>query len=165
MLAAGLSLAVGASAQAAPTERVGQDPAVTGQLNQAWGQTASKSAKLDTPEGTSGGGMGQHSRSTEAADRNGGFASDDNAFGITFNVKDADGNAGRQGVGNVSAGAQGLHQTAPGDEGNGQHAISNGGTFASLLNSVTGEATAALGGSGEDMSGQLTFEPEGALGR
>ena len=50
--------------------------------------------------------MGQLSRSTEAADRNGGFASDDNAFGITFNVKDADGNAGRQGVGNVSAGAR-----------------------------------------------------------
>ena len=61
--------------------------------------------------------MGQLSRSTEAADRNGGFASDDNAFGITFNVKDADGNAGRQGVGNVSAGARGLHQTAPGDGG------------------------------------------------
>jgi len=32
MLAAGLSLAIGASAQAAPTERVGQDLAVTGQL-------------------------------------------------------------------------------------------------------------------------------------
>jgi hypothetical protein len=165
-LAAGLSLgAGGASAQAVPTERVQQDPAVTGQLNQAWGQTASKTAKLDTPEGTNGGALGQHSRSTEAANLNGGFASDDNAFGITFNVKDADGNAGRQGVGNVSADAQGPHQTAPGDGGNGQHAINNGGTFASLLNPVSGEATPAAGGTAEDVSDQLTFEPSGALAR
>ena len=164
MLAAGVSLAVSATAQAAPTERVQQDPAVTGQLNQAWGQTASKTAKLDTPEETNGGGMGQHSRSTTAANNNGGFASNDNAFGITFNVKDDDGNAGRQGVGNVSADAQAPHHTAPGDGGNGQHAINNGGTFASLLNPVTGEATPALGGTGEDVSNQLAYEPKGASG-
>ncbi len=113
------------------------DPSAGGQLNQCWGQVASQTAKLPTPEGTSGGGMGQHSRATKAADKNGGFANSDNAFGITFNT-----DGGRQGVGNVSKGAP--HNAHPGDGGNGQHAINNstmaeGLGFANLLNPVTGQ--------------------------
>jgi hypothetical protein len=148
-VALGLSLATASWAQ---TTRVEQDPSTGGSLNECWGQIASQTAKLDTPDGTSGGGMGQHSRSTQAANTNGGFASDDNAFGITFNV-----DGGRQGVGNVSADADGPHQAHPGDGGNGQHAINNGGQFAALLNPVTGEATPALGGTGEVV--QLTCVP------
>jgi hypothetical protein len=126
------------------------DPSVGGQLNQCWGQIASQIANLDTPDGTSGGGMGQHSRSTQAADRNGGFANSDNAFGITFNT-----DGGRQGVGNVSKDPNGPHNAHPGDGGNGQHAINNssdsvnGVGFSNLLNPVTGGATPALGGTAE----------------
>jgi hypothetical protein len=75
--------------------------------------------------------MGQHSRSTQAANTNGGFASDDNAFGITFNV-----DGGRQGVGNVSKGSP--HNVHPGDGGNGVHAANNGQVFAASLDPVTG---------------------------
>lgn len=126
------------------------DPSVGGQLNQCWGQIASQVAKLDTPDGTSGGGMGQHARSTEAANKNGGFANSNNAFGITFNV-----DGGRQGVGNVSKDPEGPHNVHPGDGGNGQHAINNssdtvnGIGFSTLLNPVTGEATPTLGGTAE----------------
>ncbi|MGH6944825.1 MAG: hypothetical protein ACREH6_11470 [Geminicoccaceae bacterium] len=75
--------------------------------------------------------MGQHSRSTQAANTNGGFASSSNGFGITFNV-----NGGRQGVGNVSKGAP--HATHPGDGGNGVHAANNGQVLAGTLDPVTG---------------------------
>ena len=148
------------TAMAAQTERVAQDPAVGGQLNQCWGQVASQVAKLKTPDGTSGGGMGQHSRSTQAADTNGGFASSDNGFGITFNV-----DGGRQGVGNVSADANGPHQAAPGDGGNGQHAINNssdtvnGLGLSTILNPVTGEFTTAVGGTAEVVNLQCDLVP------
>lgn len=140
-----LSVAVGGTAWAQSTHD--QDPSVGGQLNECWGKVASQLAKLDTPDGTNGGGMGQHSRSTQAANLNGGFTSDGNAFGITFNVKEDGGNAGRLGVGNATRGAP--HFAEPGDGGNGQHAINNGGTLSALLNPVTGEATPALGGTAE----------------
>jgi hypothetical protein len=120
-----------------------QDPSTGGQLNQCWGQVASQTAKLDTPEGTSGGGMGQHSRSTQAADTNGGFANSDNGFGITFNVKEDGGDAGRAGVGNATRGSP--HFAEPGDGGNGQHAINNGSDLenglglSTVLDPVTGQ--------------------------
>jgi hypothetical protein len=120
-----------------------QDPNTGGQLNQCWGQVASQTAKLDTPEGTSGGGMGQHSRSTQAANTNGGFASDSNGFGITFNVKEDGGDAGRAGVGNATRGSP--HFAEPGDGGNGQHAINNGSDLenglglSTVLDPVTGQ--------------------------
>ena len=119
-----------------------QDPSVHGNLNGCWGQVASGIAQLDTPEDTSGGGMGQHSRATVAANQNGGFANEDNGFGITFNELNADGNHSRSGVGNVSDGAP--HNTHPGDGGNGQHAINNsneesGSGFANILDPVTGQ--------------------------
>lgn len=110
-------------------------------LNQCWGQVASQLAKLDTPKGTHGGPMGQHSRSTKAADINGGFASDGNGFGITFNVKEDGENAGRSGVGNVSKSAP--HGVHPGEGGNGIHAINNSNNdglgFANTLDPVSGE--------------------------
>jgi hypothetical protein len=124
-------------------------PETGGQLNQCWGQVASQTAKLDTPDGTSGGGMGQHSRSTQAANNNGGFTANNeesgvNGFGITFNVFDEeDGNAGRDGVGNASAGPN--HGVHPGDGGNGQHAINNGSDLengsglSTILDPVTGD--------------------------
>jgi hypothetical protein len=93
--------------------------------------------------------MGAHSRSTQAANTVGGFASDENAFGITFNT-----DGGRQGVGNVSKGQP--HNAHPGDGGNGQHAINNssdtvnGIGFTTLLDPVTGQATAASGGTAPD---------------
>jgi hypothetical protein len=134
--AAAMALALGLATPAwAQSTHVEQDPAVKGNLNKCWGQIASQTAKLGTPEGTSGGGMGQHSRATKAADINGGFAATGNGFGITFNV-----NGGRQGVGNVSADANGFHQTHPGDGGNGQHAMNNAG-LATVLNPVTGQST------------------------
>jgi len=120
-----------------------QDPSTGGQLNQCWGQVASQTAKLDTPEGTSGGGMGQHSRSTQAADTNGGFANSENGFGITFNVKEDGGDAGRAGVGNATRGSP--HFAEPGDGGNGQHAINNGSDLenglglSTVLDPVTGQ--------------------------
>jgi hypothetical protein len=120
-----------------------QDPNTGGQLNQCWGQIASQTAKLDTPEGTSGGGMGQHSRSTQAANNNGGFAANNeefgpNGFGIEFNT-----DGGRLGVGNATRGAP--HFAEPGDGGNGQHAINNGSDvenglgLSTVLDPVTGD--------------------------
>ena len=123
----GLGLALKSTAWSASP----QDPSTGGQGNKCWGETASGTAKLDGPDGTKGGGMGQHSRSTQAANTNGGFASDNNAFGITFNV-----DGGRQGVGNVSKGAP--HNVHPGDGGNGVHAANNGQFFAAGLDPVTG---------------------------
>ncbi|MBM3604612.1 MAG: hypothetical protein FJX25_07600 [Alphaproteobacteria bacterium] len=136
------------------------DPAVGGQLNQCWGQIASQVAKLGGSDDISGGGMGSHSRSTKAANNVGGFASDQNGFGITFNVKGvidpATGlpttNAGRQGVGNMSKGAP--HSTHTGDGGNGQHALNNssdsvnGLGLSNLLDGVSGQLTPVLGGTG-----------------
>lgn len=138
-IVAAAAIAGFASSAMAQTDRVEQDPSTGGQLNRCWGETASQTAKLDTPEGTSGGGMGQHSRATKAADKNGGFANSNNGFGITFNT-----DGGRQGVGNVSADENGPHQTHPGDGGNGQHAINNGTStsgagFANVLDPVTGQ--------------------------
>jgi hypothetical protein len=144
-VALGVSLTGAASAQ--------QDPSVGGQLNQCWGQVASQTAKLETPDGTKGGGMGQHARSTQAADQNGGFANSDNGFGITFNVKEDGGNAGRAGVGNATRGSP--HFAEPGDGGNGQHAINNssddvnGLGLSNTLNPVTGQFTTDAGGTAE----------------
>jgi hypothetical protein len=166
---AGLAVAVGMTSSAAFAE-----PA----LNRCWGEIASQTAKLSTPDGTNGGGMGQHSRSTSAANINGGFASDSNAFGITFNVKTDGGNAGRQGVGNVS---NGIPHVAPGgtvdpSAANGQHAINNSnagtddvttgffaGGFANFLDPVTGQIADGTQGqlhcSMEDQGGDFTTAP------
>jgi hypothetical protein len=157
--AAALSLGIASTAWAQ------QDPAVGGQLNECWGQVASQTAKLETPDGTSGGGMGQHSRSTKAADKNGGFANSENGFGITFNVKEDGGNAGRSGVGNATRGSP--HFAEPGDGGNGQHAINNssddvnGLGLSNTLNPVTGEFTTAAGGTAEvvDLSCDVVDAP------
>lgn len=108
-----------ATAQTTPGS---QDPSTTGQLNKCWGEAASGTAQLETPDDTNGGAMGQHSRSTTAANKNGGFASDDNAAGITFNEENEDGNHGRNGVGNQT---RDFHDTEPGDGGQGVHAINN----------------------------------------
>lgn len=140
-LALGLGLAT--TAWAAQVERVEQDPAVHGNLNKCWGQVASQTAKLDTPDGTNGGALGQHSRSTQAANINGGFAATGNGFNIQFNV-----DGGRDGVGNASADVDGFHHTNPGDGGNGQHAMNNAG-LAETLNPVTGQFTTAAGGTAE----------------
>jgi hypothetical protein len=135
MLFAASALALGLSTATSLWAASPQDPSTGGQLNRCWGNIASQTAQLDTPEGTSGGGMGQHSRSTEAADQNGGFANSDNGFGITFNVKEEDEtNAGREGVGNVSA----QDHDEPGDGGNGLHAINNG-SAAGRLDPVDGQ--------------------------
>lgn len=147
VLSAAVIFGFAATAMAQAAEN---DPSVGGQLNRCWGQVAGQIAKLDTPDGTSGGGMGQHSRSTQAANNNGGFAANNeeygpNAFGITFNT-----DGGRQGVGNVSKDPEGPHNVHPGDGGNGQHAINNSTSgFSAVLNPVTGDATPAAGGSGE----------------
>lgn len=132
-----------------------QDPGTTGQGNKDWGTVASNLAQLSTegstaPDGSdaNGGAMGQHSRATTAADNNGGFANSDNDFGITFNVKDPDGNAGRDGVGNVT---RDVHDSEPGDGGNGTHAVNNA-ELAGVLNPVNGESTA---NGAEDVSGEL----------
>ncbi|MBL8566770.1 MAG: hypothetical protein JNM89_13735 [Hyphomicrobiaceae bacterium] len=112
-------------------------------LNRCWGEIRSQLNQLETPEGTNGGAGGQHSRSTTAANINGGFASDDNGFGITFNVKEDGGNAGRTGVGNVSVGAP--HFGVHGNAANGQHAVNNsndpdsGLGFANILDPVSGQ--------------------------
>jgi hypothetical protein len=111
------------------------DPGTGGQLNQAWGKTASDLAKQED-ESVKGHGLGAHSRSTQAANNVGGFASDNNAFGITFNVKEDGGNAGRQGVGNVSKNPP--HNVHPGDGGNGQHALNNA-NLSEVVDPVTGE--------------------------
>jgi hypothetical protein len=136
-----------------------QDPGTTGQGNKDWGKVASNLAQLSTegstaPDGSdaNGGAMGQHARATTAADNNGGFAHSDNDLNIQFNVKDPDGNAGRDGVGNVSRGD--FHQSEPGDGGNGTHAVNNA-ELAGTLNPITGELTTNAGGTAEDVSGEL----------
>ena len=130
--------------------------------NRDWGQVASNLAQLDTEgsDGT-GGAMGQHSRSTEAADNNGGFASSENDLGLTNNVRtDDETNNGRDGVGNVS---RDVHGTDPGDGGNGQHAVNNA-ELAEVVNPITGEFTENAGGDDPDVSNELdegtTTEPE-----
>ena len=121
---AALALLAGTIGAQAQTVRVEQDPAGGGQLNQCWGQIASQVAQLDTSGvAASGGGMGIHTRS--AAGQGTTFG---DAFG--FNI-----NGGRQGVGNVSASTNGPHRSAPGDGGNGQHAINNSND---IVNSTTG---------------------------
>jgi hypothetical protein len=135
-----------------------QDPGTTGQGNKDWGKVTSNLARLSTegstaPDGSDahGGAMGQHTRATTAADNNGGFANSDNDLNIQFNVKDADGNAGRDGVGNVS---RDFHNSEPGDGGNGTHAVNNA-NLAGDVNPVTGEFTTNAGGTAEDVSGEL----------
>jgi hypothetical protein len=129
--------------------------------NRDWGQVASNVAQLDTSESDgTGGAMGQHSRSTEAADNNGGFASSDNDFGLTNNVRDEDEtNNGRDGVGNVS---RDVHGTDPGDGGNGQHAVNNA-SLSGTLNPIDGQLTENAGGTSADVSDELlegtTTEP------
>ena len=77
-----------------------------------------------------------HSRSIHMpSQQEQGFASDQNAFGMTPNVKKDDGNAGRGGGERLEGCLRNVH---PGDGGNGQHAINNA-TFANRLNPVTGE--------------------------
>lgn len=112
------------------------DPAVGGQLNREWGAAIGQIAKM-RDDSVTGGGMGAHARSTQAADNVGGFANSNNAFGITFNEKEEGGNAGRQGVGNVSKNSP--HNVHPGDGGNGQHALNNL-ALTNRLDPVTGEA-------------------------
>jgi hypothetical protein len=128
----GIALASAGAAMAQSTSLTPQDPSIGGQLNQCWGVVASQLAQLD---GATGGGMGSHSRSTTAANNVGGFASSNNAFNITLNSLNSDGNHGREGVGNVSAGP--LHNTPTGDGGNGQHAINNA-NLTARLDPVTG---------------------------
>lgn len=108
-----------------------------------WGKAASGTAKLDTPDGTSGGGMGQHSRSTQAADMNGGFANSNNSFGISFNDGNTTGGTGfggnngngRRGVANQT---RTLGVDGPGGGiGNAEHAEANIGA-SQVLNPVTG---------------------------
>lgn len=144
------ALLIGPTASAEPSD------------NRDWGQVASNTAQLDTSDSDgTGGALGQHSRSTTAADINGGFASSDNDLGITFNVKeDGEQDAGRDGVGNVS---RDVHGTEPGDGGNGQHAVNNA-ELAEVVNPITGEFTENAGGDDPDVSNELdegtTTEPE-----
>lgn len=128
------------------------------QQNRDWGKVASNLARLDTDHSTAadgtdanGGAMGQHARSTQAADNNGGFtATGSNGFGITFNVKeDGEQSAGRLGVGNATRGAP--HNSEPGDGGNGVHAINNA-NAAGILDPVTGDF---VGGDVPDFSEEL----------
>ena len=139
-----------------PVDRDANTRGTTGQLNVNWGIVASNIARLDTTaEGGTGGAMGQHSRSTQAADINGGFANSDNGFGITLS-DNTDGSPGRLGVGNASAfTGVGGHDTAPGDGGNGQHALDNAGPLSSTLNPVNGEFTTTAGGTAPDVSSDL----------
>ncbi len=130
-----------------------QDPGTTGQGNKDWGKVVSNLARLSTdgstaPDGSAanGGAMGQHARSTTAANNNGGFAN--STCFIQLNVKDADGNAGRDGVGNVT---RDVHHSQPGDGGNGTHAVNNA-KLSGVVNPVTCERTA---NGAEDVSGQL----------
>ena len=135
-----LSAALGCSSYA--SAQATNDPSVGGQLNQCWGQIASQLAKVEPTGDVKGGGMGAHSRSTQAADQVGGFANSNNAFGITFNV-----DGGRTGVGNVSKGQP--HNVHPGDGGNGAHAINNSSTggfrFSSILDPTNGQLVGAGG--------------------
>jgi hypothetical protein len=128
-------LIVGA-AGAANARKAANNPAVGGQINQCWGQIASGLAQFDSPNVTSdmnGGGMGMHSRSSQGATNNGGFANSPFGFGP----------GSREGVGNVSAGAP--HNTSPGDGGNCQHAVNNGTVFSQIADPVTGTLLANPG--------------------
>jgi hypothetical protein len=78
--------------------------------------------------------MGSHSRSTTAADINGGFADSTDGGGPTFNELNDEGNHGRDGVGNVSDD----DHAHPGDGGNGVHAESNG-ALAEVFDPVDGQ--------------------------
>lgn len=129
-----------------------QDPKVGGQLNQCWGQISSQLAQLEVDaedgEVLKGGSHGLHNRSTTAADISGGFAHTGNDAGVLLNV-----DGGRSGVGNVSLD---VHFVAPGDGGNGQHAINNStdtdsptGGLSNLVNPYSGDATTAAGGTGD----------------
>ena len=143
-------LLAGSTTTMAQTVHVEQDPETPGTHNACWGDIASQTAQLDTPDGTSGGAFGQHSRATVAANLNGGFTSDGNLFGITFNVKDPDGNAGRLGVGNATADVDGFHQVHPGDGGQGVHAENNA-ALAAILDPVTGQSASGPSGLGCDL--------------
>jgi hypothetical protein len=130
-------------------------PDSDGQGNRDWGTVASNQAQLDTDfaEG-SGGGMGRHSRSTTAADINGGFASSDNAFGITFNEENEDGNHGRLGVGNATR-SDPHNEESPSDGGNGRHATNNA-DLAAVINPVDGQFTETSGlGDSPDVEEEL----------
>ena len=138
VLALVLAGTFGAQAQ---TVRVEQDPAVGGQLNQCWGQIASQVAQLDTSGiAASGGGMGIHTRAA---------AGQGTTFGDAFGFNT---NGGRQGVGNVSADANGPHRSAPGDGGNGQHAINNSNDtvnsttrgFSNIIDPLTGQVPSTV---------------------
>ena len=124
----GLSVAGTAIAQQTPNKAT-NDPSVGGQANKCWGETASGIAKLTGLDGTSGGGMGQHSRSATAAEKNGGFSSGDGPIQLP---------QPRQGVGSVSGDLDGPHGVHPGDGGNGVHAANNGQVFSAQLDPVTG---------------------------
>jgi hypothetical protein len=145
---------LGAPAYAAPGE---------GQGNSDWGKVASNTAQLDTSHSTTddgddanGGGMGQHARSTQGANNNGGFAAQDldgdgdggNGFGIEFNT-----DGGRLGVGNATRSAP-HNEPSPSDGGNGRHATNNAG-LAGTLDPVTGDFTENAGGTAPDFSDEL----------
>jgi hypothetical protein len=125
ILAAGLMTAGIAQAQTAQHS----DPQP--QDNRCWGEAASALAKLGKDDGISGGGMGSHSRSATAADKNGGFRSND-----TFAPGDGQ---PRAGVGNVTRDPNGPHHTDPGTGGLGVHAVNNADFFSTIANPVTGE--------------------------
>lgn len=152
---------------------VGASPALAepgeGQGNSDWGQVASNTAQLDTShsttddgEGAKGGGMGQHARSTQGANNNGGFTAQDldgdgdggNAFNIEFNTdSDGDGDNGRAGVGNATRSAP-HNEECTCDGGNGQHALNNA-DAAETLDPVTGDLTTTAGGDAPDVSDEL----------
>lgn len=137
--------------------------------NSDWGTVASNTAQLDTDfaetdtgEDAKGGGMGQHSRSTQAANINGGFAGQDvdgdgdggNAFGIEFNTdSDGDGDNGRLGVGNATRSAP-HNEDSPSDGGQGRHATNNA-DAAETLNPTNGDLTVNAGGDAPDVSDEL----------
>jgi hypothetical protein len=85
--------------------------------NKCWGEAASALAKL---------GMGDHSKSSKTP-------------ATTFRDGDFGGDEPRLGVGNVS---EDIHGVAPGDGGNGQHAVNNAQFFSTLADPVTGEVFA-----------------------
>jgi hypothetical protein len=144
-------------------------PNSDGQGNRDWGTVASNTAQLDTSHSTTddgedakGGGMGQHARSTQGANNNGGFAAQDldgdgdggNAFGIEFNTdSDGDGDNGRLGVGNATRSAP-HNEDSPSDGGNGRHATNNA-DAAAILDPVTGDRTTTAGGTAPDFEEQL----------
>lgn len=142
--AAAVAMVLGFASTAWAQDTNTPDPG--GQQNQCWGQIASQLAQLGTDDAISGGGMGSHSRSTTAADINGGFATS-TPPGPTLNELNDEGNHGREGVGNVSATD---HETHPGDGGNGVHAENNA-EAATRLNPVTGQRTSLAGGTAESV--------------